>query len=410
MATVYKDTFNGYSYGSPRIYDYDDLVYSEYSFDVITGQYKLSAQKTAQEIFRAGGSKVFYVDNYPLAGILQCMITSTSVGATYRVIYGARYAVETESEWNIVSGYGDENVIDKDNVAIVRDFIFGDEYGVINGFNASIESGTQGSNAVKLEKGQLYAYGYVAELPESVTFNYLLPSVEQYWFIYGEIDMSRVPNRFTVKTKNNGRSQNATWRQDVLSSIRTGVFQLPLYCVKLTADGAQELESLIKNKDCITNVYNADIAEICIGNIESNVTAVTQETRDSSKKVATTEFVKNVMARENNTSTIQISYTNIRATATNSEQEGWISRRFNSCIGRIYLNGYAMLDGMNGRPIASLPIGYRPKENIVCKYAGYSLGTSQRGAISVTIRSDGEILTTGTTLGFNIMLNFGYKI
>lgn len=139
-----------------------------------------------------------------------------------------------------------ENEITADNVGMFRNWIVGnDRYGVGNGvlhncrFNAEILSTTE----IRIGKGICLAYGYLGFLPKLVTFTFQLPSVEQYWIVYGELDKSVVPNTFTVKVKNNQGYADIgeyTMRQDQLSTIKTGVYQEPLYLLRVSfADGVE---------------------------------------------------------------------------------------------------------------------------------------------------------------------------
>lgn len=195
----------------------------------------------------------------------------------------------------VISGY--QNEIDKNNVALARKFIFGYDYGVIkDSFAASVTTGLQGSSAVLLQKGLMFAYGYVGGIIENATLDFSLPSGTQYHFIYAEIDMSKIPNVFYIKTKNNGRATTAEWRQDYLSSVRTGVFQLPLWRVKLTSNGITEITDLRERKTKIHNAVNTKYS-IKANNVGSNARATTQSLGDNSTKLATTEYAKNEIVR-----------------------------------------------------------------------------------------------------------------
>lgn len=412
----------------------------------------------------------------------------------------------------VISGYGNE--IDKDNVALMRDFILGYDYGIFvknkQDFDARIILGTQGENAIEISTGQLYAYGYVGRLPEPVVFDLLLPATEQYWFIYGEIDLSRVPNTFTIKAKNNGRSPNTTWRQDVLSAVKTGIFQMPLWRFRITSNGidassrtslrALENEtrkitaddehkikqvervdssiagvgkcfimayeetkesieggtqvgggdlvylkhSLNKNTGEFSLSQQTEIGTLTVGaefyrygknkkNIEygiierisadgdvsyaygqikslektiSAATATTQDRSDNSDKVATNEFVHNVLDRKNNSRFTNISFSNITTNISAAQQIGWVGRRYNHVVGRIFLLGYRLTQ--NGVKIATIPEEYRPLNNITF-VAGYSEAGTALNYITVTIQQNGDVYTSGTTQGFYISLNFGYE-
>lgn len=192
----------------------------------------------------------------------------------------------------VISGY--KNEIDKDNIALARKFIFGYDYGVIkDSFAASVTTGLQGNSAVLLQKGLMFAYGYVGGIIENATLDFSLPSGTQYHFIYAEIDMSKIPNVFCIKTKNNGRATETTWRQDILTSVRTGIFQLPLYRVTLTKDGITELTDLREKK---TSPFKATTASK-VYKVAENARATTQSAGNNTTKIATTAFVNSEITR-----------------------------------------------------------------------------------------------------------------
>ena len=194
----------------------------------------------------------------------------------------------------VISGY--KNEISKDNVAIARRFIVGYDYGVINnGFNSIITSGIAGSNsAISMQSGEIFAYGYVGGILQPQKIEFTLPSGTRYDFIYAEIDMSRIPNTFYIKIKNNGRAATTEWRQDYLSSVRTGVFQLPLYRVKLASSGIVELTDL---RDTKIKLNNAITVKTITKTVGANVVGVTPNTNDDSTKIATTAFVYSALTR-----------------------------------------------------------------------------------------------------------------
>lgn len=154
----------------------------------------------------------------------------------------------------------------------------------------------QDDTMLKLNKGYIVAYGYVG-YEKTKIFYFNKTAATQYHFIYGEIDRSVIPNTFELKVKNNqGGSEikPTTFRQDILSQVKTGVFQLPLYRVKLGSNGIEDITDLRDVKDYIKRVKHADITtKKIVGQISDTATATTQLTSDSSKKIATTMFVHN---------------------------------------------------------------------------------------------------------------------
>lgn len=188
------------------------------------------------------------------------------------------------------------NEITVDDIAILRNYIFGWEYGVLNieGCNFNAKPDESGS-AVILEKGIMFAYGYFGYLPESITIPFIKPSATQYRFIYAEIDRSTIPNTFIIKVKNNQGSDKikpTTFRQDYLTAVRTGVFELPLWRVELNEMGIVELVDVRDLKDYIRTVKYSDFTTgKVLKEISDTAKGITQPITDSSRKLATTRFV-----------------------------------------------------------------------------------------------------------------------
>ena len=156
----------------------------------------------------------------------------------------------------------------------------------------------QDDTMLKLNKGYIVAYGYVG-YEEPKTFYFNKTAATQYHFIYGEIDRSVIPNTFELKVKNNqGGSQikPTTFRQDILSMVKTGVYQLPLYRIKLGSNGIEEVKDIRDIKNTIKRVQYADITTgKIVKEIWGDTIATTQPTSDNSKKIATTMFVHNAI-------------------------------------------------------------------------------------------------------------------
>lgn len=191
----------------------------------------------------------------------------------------------------IISGVGNEttreNEITPDVVASYRKFVVGHESGVIDegdirSFTASIISATgewkRYSNVVHVNAGTMFAYGYFGEA-EAADFTFLPPAVEQYHIIYAELDKSVIPNKCTIKTKNNQGSSRIipnTFRQDELSTVKTGIYQLPLWIIKITQNGIEsiylprsqyDLRNIVDN---INNVVEAEEAYTLKGTVAKN--------------------------------------------------------------------------------------------------------------------------------------------
>ena len=208
------------------------------------------------------------------------------------------YTIPKTSYEGKISGVGNvtsrKNEITADDLAILRNYHYNWEYGVINregwNFNAYKED-----NNVIVNKGIMFAYGYFGIFPESVTISFIKPSATQYRFIYAEIDRSVVPNTCTLKVKNNQGSDKikpTTFRQDYLTAVRTGVFQLPLWIVKLDNSGIVEIKDVRNLQNYIKQVYRSNNTTGKISKyVSPNAIATTQAISDNSEKLATTEFV-----------------------------------------------------------------------------------------------------------------------
>lgn len=138
---------------------------------------------------------------------------------------------------------GNKNIINKDDLATLRNFILGN--GVF--INSSIDnnfSESHTSKQITIGKGCICAYGVVGVSTSSVKFDFVNANTEQKWFIYVELDMSKLPNACEVKRINNGRSSDRKFRQDMLSNETSGVFQFPIWLVTVTREGISEVEDL----------------------------------------------------------------------------------------------------------------------------------------------------------------------
>lgn len=204
-----------------------------------------------------------------------------------------------------ISGTGNSetrvNEITGDNLAAVRNFICGyslnfKEAGCVvkdegHDFNCSIIS----KNSIRLTDGLAFAYGYFGE-SEAVKFNILPPAVENYFIVYLEMNKSVVPNICEVKIKKNyanSRIDNNSFRQDELSTVKTGIYQIPLWLVRVTNQGVQELRDLRNLKEYIQKIVHSDYGTHVLdnGTIGQNVTIPTPLQYDISNKAVNTEFV-----------------------------------------------------------------------------------------------------------------------
>lgn len=198
-----------------------------------------------------------------------------------------------------ISGIGNPteriNEITADDLAALRYFQIGWDYGVIDreGYNFSIKYEIN-TSSVEVGKGIMFAYGYLGYVDKCV-LEFIRPAISQYHIIYVELDRSKIPNTCILKVKNNQSSTSIerTFRQDYLDKVRTGIFQLLLWRVKVGSNGIEEVVDLRKLYDKPKQVQYSINTKRVVGKIDSGVTAVTQPNNDNSNKIATTMFVHN---------------------------------------------------------------------------------------------------------------------
>lgn len=202
-----------------------------------------------------------------------------------------------------ISGIGNPteriNEITADDLATLRYFQIGWDYGVVDrqGYNFLVDTEKhKGTSSIEVGKGVMFAYGYVGYV-DVCKLEFIRPAIPQYHIIYVELDKSKIPNTCTLKVKNNQSSTSIerTFRQDYLDKVRTGVFQLPLWRVKVSANGIEEVFDLRVDLDLLKpSIKQVEYAPNCksvFGSISPEATATTQPITDKSEKIATTEFV-----------------------------------------------------------------------------------------------------------------------
>lgn len=196
-----------------------------------------------------------------------------------------------------ISGIGNPteriNEITADDLATLRYFQIGWDYGVIDreGYNFSINYEIN-TSSVEVGKGIMFAYGYLGYVDKCV-LEFIRPAIPQYHIVYVELDRSKIPNTCTLKVKNNQSSTSIerTFRQDYLDKVRTGIFQLPLWRVKVGSNGIQEIFDLRALRESIERVEYSPNCIRVVGVIDKTAKATTQPITDKSEKIATTEFV-----------------------------------------------------------------------------------------------------------------------
>ena len=201
-----------------------------------------------------------------------------------------------------ISGIGNPteriNEITADDLATLRYFQIGWDYGVIDreGYNFSIKYEIN-TSSVEVGKGIMFAYGYLGYVDKCV-LEFIRPAIPQYHIIYVELDKSKIPNTCTLKVKNNQSSTSIerTFRQDYLDKVRTGIFQLPIWRIKVGSNGIEKVFDLRVDLDLLKrSIKKVEYAPYCnnsvFGSISPEATATTQPIDDNSEKIATTDFV-----------------------------------------------------------------------------------------------------------------------
>lgn len=197
-----------------------------------------------------------------------------------------------------ISGIGNsatrKNEITAEDVATTRHFIVGWDGGVIKGFDEDTTKRT--STSLTLNGGTMFAYSYFGHFPDTYTFHFNQTAAMQYHFIYAEIDRSIVPNTAKLKVKNNQAGKEikpTTFRQDVLSAVKTGVYQLPLYRITLNESGIAAVEDVRDIRKAIKKVAYANQTHKITETISSTAMAITRPVSANDTTVATTLFVHN---------------------------------------------------------------------------------------------------------------------
>lgn len=199
------------------------------------------------------------------------------------------------------------NEITSDDLAVARNYIIGYS-GLLDGaiggvvkdddhdFAISIDLDNPGH--FRISDGMAIAYGYVGWC-DATFFDILLPAVEQYHLIYAEFDNSVIPNRFALKIKNNQSSPyyDTAFRRDVLSSVKTGIFQQPLWRIKVTNKGITDASDIRNVIDSIEQAYYADLADIVSDKLGDGTICVKQAAGDDSDKISSTKFAQNEIMR-----------------------------------------------------------------------------------------------------------------
>ena len=86
--------------------------------------------------------------------------------------------------------------------------------------------------------GMAHAFGYFGMSDAPQAFNYVIPSSQtQYSKVYVEFDLSARPQSFSIKVTPQSDTSVIELQQDNLVDVTAGIYQLPLYLVKIQTNG-----------------------------------------------------------------------------------------------------------------------------------------------------------------------------
>jgi hypothetical protein len=138
--------------------------------------------------------------------------------------------------------------------AKINAFIVGHTAGIIK--NEFYEfAATAIDRGVRVQGGLIQAYGYFGAADTETQINFVMPSTASYSHIYAELDLSVVPNRFSIKATPPSNSAAFSFRQDNLSTNQSGKYQFPLWQATLTETAitlADKRAYIAKPSDAVT--------------------------------------------------------------------------------------------------------------------------------------------------------------
>lgn len=254
---------------------------------------------------------------------------------------------------------------------------------------------------VTIGPGMAHAFGYFGLSDAVVQFNYTIPSSQtQYSKVYAEFDLSARPQEFAVKKTPQSDTSIIDLTQDNLSQITTGRYQVPLYLVTIQTNGTitfADIRPMLNRVAYATHSNKSDDATnsknvVPGGTIASDVVATTQAQSDSTRKVATTAYVRQAITDVKN-----ITRGSITVTVSNTGvPENWVKRQVNFVFGCLKIkDSNATRYTSTNMKIAQIPEGFRPKtvQTIPIIESMWTYSGGWRPNIG-TIQTDGSIYIT----------------
>lgn len=282
--------------------------------------------------------------------------------------------------------YFSKNLISPQFDAKIRQFIIGLDC-IIDGLNMPQTGNT-------LSAGTCFAKGYVGELKNQITIT------GSYNYVYGvfKVKFGNGVDEFYIETS----TTEITTKEDILHEA--GVYYLLLY----KKEGlVNKLQLLSKNPQF---AVQAQTTEQVTGTLGKGVTAVTPETNNNSKLVATTEFVQKQIEADINFEETEIKGNNLTFKLKRKAK---------------YVTGTVSTDYTSSTPPSFslsnlLPEGFRPKDRIkFVFFYGYNVSSSTNlaplNAYVCIFNKDGtvEVIVASRTNEYYVWdsfpVSFGYE-
>lgn len=134
--------------------------------------------------------------------------------------------------------------------------------------------------------GMAHAFGYFGLSDAPQAFNFVIPSGQtQYSKVYAEFDLSARPQSFTIKVTPQSDTSIIELQQDDLADITTGIYQLPLYLVKIQTNGTIAFDDI---RPILNRIANATHSIESDHALEANHTPQSDNAINAQRVVFTT--------------------------------------------------------------------------------------------------------------------------
>ena len=120
------------------------------------------------------------------------------------------------------------------------------------------------TRGVTIGPGLAHAYGYFGMSDAPVQFNFVIPSTStQYAKVYAEFDLSARPQSMAIKVTPQSDTSVIELISDNLSTLTTGIYQIPLYLVTIKTDASitcTDLRTILNRVSYAGHSNNSDLA------------------------------------------------------------------------------------------------------------------------------------------------------